>query len=116
MSEENEAMKTIYSSIKLWSKLDDQIRQLNEEKNIITSNLNEYIDDNNIDRKNINITIDNNQIKFATTKVPQSLSFIFLKKCLSEIIDDENQVEQIIEYIKNKREITESCTIKKILK
>jgi hypothetical protein len=116
MSGENEAMQSIYSSIKLWSKLDNQIRQLNEEKTTIASNLNEYIDDNNIDRKNINVIIDNSQIKFATTKVPQSLSFTFLKKCLSEIIDDENQVEQIIDYIKNKREITETCTIKKILK
>ena len=40
------------------------------------------------------------------------LTFKFLEKCLHDIISDEKQVENIINYIKNK-EITETKSIKK---
>ena len=47
------------------------------------------------------------------SKMSSQLTFKFLEKCLHDIISDEKQVENIINYIKNKREITETKSIKK---
>lgn len=109
MNEFNETMKK-------WVQIDNEIRRLTEEKKEVTDELNEYIDANDIDRKKINVSLNDSNIKFVTTKIPQTLSFKYLEKCLTEIIDNEDQVNQIIEYVKNNREINEVTGIKRIYK
>lgn len=106
-----------------WVSIDNQIKQLNmqinelkEEKNFIADRLNEYVENNNVDKKSINVNLEDSQIKFITTKVPQTLTFKYLEKCLNEIITDEEQVAQIIEYVKSNREINEVNEIKRIYK
>ena len=41
------------------------------------------------------------------------LSYKFIEKCLGEIIPDEDKVEHIIQYIKNKREVQIEKTLKR---
>jgi uncharacterized membrane-anchored protein YjiN (DUF445 family) len=106
-----------------WVHIDNKIKQLNEqlnilkeEKNEISDKLNDYVESNSVDKKSINVNLKDSQIKFITTKVSQTLTFKYLEKCLNEIITDEEQVQQIIEYIKSNRTINEVNEIKRIYK
>jgi hypothetical protein len=106
-----------------WVHVDNQIKQLNEkinelkeEKNNISEKLNEYVENRGVDRKTININLKDSQIKFVTTKVPQTLTFKYLEKCLDEIISDKEQIAQIIDYVKSNREINEVNEIKRVYK
>ena len=96
--------------------LNDQMHSLKDEKKNVTEELNEYIDNRHVDKKTINVNLNDSQIKFVTSKVTQTLTFKYLEKCLSEIITDEDQVQQIIEYIKNNRSVDEVDEIKRIYK
>jgi len=96
--------------IQNWLSVDNQLKILNEKikilrnkKTEITSNINNYVNDNNL--YNNTIKINDERIKFGSTKVQSPLTFRYLEKTLNEIIKNENQVKQIIEYVKNKREI-----------
>jgi len=110
-------------SMSKWVNIDNRIRQLNEqlselkeEKNDISDKLNEYIEVRSIEKKTINVNLKDSQIKFVTTKIPQTLTFKYLESCLTEIIDDEDQVAQIIEYVKSNRKIENVNEIKRIYK
>ena len=48
--------------------------------------------------------ISDGNLKFTTVKVTTPLTFKFIEKCLNEIINNSKQVEQIINYLKEKRE------------
>ena len=45
------------------------------------------------------------KIKYVSSNIFQPLTFSYISKCLSEIIKKDDQVTQIINYIKQKREI-----------
>jgi hypothetical protein len=96
--------------------LRDQMDELKEEKNEISDKLNDYVESNSVEKKSINVNLKDSQIKFITTKVPQTLTFKYLEKCLNDIVTDSDQVEQIIEYIKSNRTINEVNEIKRIYK
>ena len=54
------------------------------------------------------------KLKFVLTNTFQPLTFTYINKCLGEIIKNEDQVKQIINYIKQKREIKVIEDIKRI--
>jgi nitrogen regulatory protein PII len=107
------------TNIQQWVSVDNQIKQLNdkmkelkEKKQALTNNINSYVETNNIST----IQISDGQLKFAKIKETQPLTFKYLEKCLHEIIKNEEQVEKIIEYIKNKREVNYNTDIKRLYK
>ena len=111
------------SSMNEWVNIDNRIRKINEElaelkqeRNEISDKLNAYVEITSIEKKTINVNLKDSQIKFVTTKVPQTLTFKYLESCLSEIISDEEQVSQIIEYVKSNRKIDNVNEIKRIYK
>jgi hypothetical protein len=73
--------------------------------------LNDYAKENNL--SNATIQISDGKLKFASTKVQSPLTFKYLEKSLGEIIKNENQVKQIVEYIKSKREVKVVSEIKR---
>ena len=87
--------------IKLWLDVDDKIKRLNEETRHLRETKNELAE-------RINIVIDNNKlqdavvevpggkIKFAQTRVTQPVTLKYIETCLSTIIQDQKQVEQIV--------------------
>ena len=62
-----------------------------------------------VSRNNANI-----KIKMVELKTYTPLTFTFLKKCLLEIMPKPQQVDQIIEYVKTKRESKIISDIKRI--
>jgi hypothetical protein len=82
-------------------KLNEQIKELRDQRNSLETNLTTYVKTNNISDKIFNLN--NDKLKFVETKVPEPLTFKYLEKTLGEIIKNETQVHLIMEHIKQKR-------------
>ena len=91
--------------------LNDKVKSLREQKTKLNENIITYANRN--DMLNSNIQISDGKLKFTNTKVPTPLSFKYLEKCLGEVIRNENQVKQIIDYVKSKREVKSISEIKR---
>jgi predicted transcriptional regulator len=96
-------------TIQNWVELDNELKKLNERakdirtrKNDIEDKIMTYVEDNNMNNSVVNIT--DGKLKFCETKQTSPLTLGFLEKCLSEVIANQGQVKQIVEYIKSKRE------------
>lgn len=97
------------SNIKQWVELDnaiksrnEQLKSLREQRNLLTKNITNYVDDNNLSDATIEIT--DGLLKFHTVKQTSPLTFKFLETCLMECIGNEEQVKNIVKYVKSKRE------------
>ena len=95
-------------NIQSWVTLDNQIKTLNQQvkelrsnRNSLTNNIFNYAESNNLE--NAVIQISDGKLKFQNVKSTSPLTFGFLKQCLNECIQDSNQVDELIEYIKSKR-------------
>ena len=104
-------------NIHKWIQLDNQIKILNEKihnlretKNNLTQKINSHVKENNLSKSIFQLN--EKKIKFFDTKVSQPITFKYLDSCLKLIIKNENQVTQIIDYIKLKREIKTIFEIK----
>ena len=96
-------------TIQNWVELDNELKKINEKakdirtrKNDIEDKLITYVEDNNMNNSVVNIT--DGKIKFCETKQTSPLTLGFLEKCLGEVITNQGQVKQIVDYIKSKRE------------
>lgn len=95
-------------NIKEWINIDDEIKNLNSELKIKREHRNkllckvlEYKTSNNLDGKMIKYN--NETIRFTTTRQYQAITYEFVRKCLSELIVNKEQVSLIMDYIKEKR-------------
>jgi hypothetical protein len=105
--------------IQTWVSIDNQIKTLGErmkelrdKKNTISEQINTHIENNQM--SNATIKLNDGQIKFINVKETQPLTFKYLETCLSEIIKNEEQVNKIVEYIKNKRDVKYVPEIKRL--
>lgn len=103
-------MEGFQTSIKKWVHLDTQLKKLNDdiksirnEKNNISENIINFVDDNNLNSSTIKIS--DGKLKFAQNKQTAPITLKFLETCLLETIGDEEKVNQLITYIKEKREV-----------
>ena len=106
-------------NIQYWVSIDNQIKTLSEQmkelrdkKNVITEKINTHVETSKLE--NVSVKISDGQLKFVKVKDTQQLTFKYLETCLVEIIKNEEQVKKIIEYIKNKREVTYIPEIKRL--
>jgi ribosomal protein S15P/S13E len=106
--------------IQQWVSIDNQMKQLTEKikelrdkKSTLNDAIFNHVDNSNL--SNATVQISDGKIKFVKTKDTQVLTFKYLETCLHEIIKNEEQVNKIIEYIKNKREVKYVSEIKRFL-
>lgn len=95
--------------IKTWVSIDNKIKEHNEElrelrnkRSIISNEVYETVNDNNL--SNATIQISDGRLKFQSVKVPQPLTIKFIKECLDDLYDNEEEVNEILKFIKKKRE------------
>ena len=107
----------IEEEIKTWVNLDNQlkaynskIKELRLERTNLSDKITSYIENTNI--REVEIT--DGVLRFQNVKSTPPLTFGFIQKCLTDVIPDEEKVEQIINYIKEKRDIKVSADIKRI--
>jgi hypothetical protein len=111
-------MENFQGDIKKWVSLDTQLKALNDkvkevrsERNVLADNILNFADDNNLSTSTIKIS--DGKLKFAQTKQTAPISLGFLETCLTEIIGDEEKVDHIMNYIKDKREVKVITDIKR---
>lgn len=99
-------------NIKNWVSIDnkikehnDELKELRQQRAEISNDVYEIVNKNNL--SNATVQISDGKLKFQSVKVPQPLTIKFLKECLEDLYDDEEQVTQILKYIKKKRD--ENC-------
>ena len=103
-------MEGFQEHVKKWVSLDTQLKLLNEktkeirnERNELTDSIIEFVEDNNLSSSTIKIS--DGKLKFAQNRQTAPITLGFLENCLTEIIGDEEKVDHIMNYIKDKREI-----------
>jgi len=99
-------------NIKEWVQLDNELKLYNERTRTIRERKSELVDkilgEDREFGKNLNnrtIDISDGKLKFQNSKQTSPLTFKYLDECLHKIIRNEKQVEQIINYLKQNREI-----------
>ena len=105
----NTSTNNLEKTIQNWVELDNELKRINDRakdirtrKNDIEDKIITYVEDNNMNNSVVNIT--DGKIKFCETKQTSPLTLGFLEKCLGEVIANQGQVKQIVDYIKSKRE------------
>lgn len=96
--------------IREWVSIDNKIKKYREEikkarenRSSLANSILEDAENSNMQHAVIQIT--DGKLKFQNTRVTAPLTFKFLESCLNECITDEEQVKQIIKFIKSKRQV-----------
>lgn len=88
-----------------------KLKELRELRNNLNANIITYVEQNNLGNAVIEIT--DGKLKFQNTKSSPPLTYKFVKTCLMEQLDNEETVNQLIDYMKEKREFKYSAEIKR---
>jgi len=90
--------------------LNEQIKELRVQRTELDKRITAYADE----RGTRAFKYGETKIKIAEVNVPETLTFKYLDKCLSSIIKSETQVQQIITYIRNNREIKHTSRVERM--
>ena len=83
--------------------LTDKIKELRDKKTTLNDAIFNHVENSNL--SNSTVQISDGKLKFIKIKDTQQLTFKHLDTCLREIIKNEEQVNKIVDYVKNKREV-----------
>lgn len=110
---------TLELKIKRWVELDNQIkttaeevRDIRTEKAVINDEILEIIEEKQLGKATVNIS--DGKLRFVSSKTTAPLTLTYIEKCLSELITNGKQVEQIMTYIKKNRETKTTMEIKRV--
>jgi hypothetical protein len=108
-------------NVKRWVTIDTQLKMINEktkllreEKNNISYKICDQLD--NSGNKNRKILIHDGDLKVHEKKEYSPLTFSFLEEHLGKIMNDPTQVQHVIDYLKQKREIKITNDLKRSYK
>lgn len=101
-----------------WIEIDNKIKKINAElktlregKNDIETSIMEIV--NNKKLLNTSLALPDGRLRFVETKTTNPISLTFIEKCLNELIPNKSQVQHILKYMKDKREIKINPEIKR---
>lgn len=110
---------TLELKIKRWVELDnkikttaEEVRDIRTEKAVINDEILEIIEEKQLSRATVNIS--DGKLKFVSSKTTAPLTLTYIEKCLSDLITNGKQVEQIMTYIKKNRETKTTMEIKRV--
>lgn len=110
---------TLDTKIKRWVELDnkikesaDEVRDIRTEKAVINDEILEIIEEKQLEKATVNIS--DGKLRFVAAKHTAPLTLAYIEKCLSELITNGKQVEQIMTYIKKNRESKTTMEIKRV--
>jgi hypothetical protein len=113
--------KTFVENVQKWLLYEQQLKvvsekskQIRESKNKTTEFLCQYMDEHGLSHNKIKIS--DGELKMVEKKEYTPLSFGFIELCLDNIIDDKSQVEMILSYIREQREISISKELRRFSK
>jgi len=96
---------TLETKIKRWVELDNRIKESNDifkdirtEKSVIHDEIIELVEEKQLGKVTVNIS--DGKLKFVSSKHTAPLTLTYIEKCLTELITNGKQVEQIMAYEK----------------
>jgi len=114
-------MSDFQESIKAWVAVDNELkiinnraRELREARNDIQGEILEYVETNKLSNATVNIS--DGQLKFSNVRHQSALTYKHVKECLLKCIDSEEDVNKIMKYIKQTREVKYVPDIKRSYK
>ena len=100
---------TLEQNIKNWVSIDNQLKEINERakelresRSNLENSITQYIEENKL--TDATIEISDGRLRYANCKNTKPLTIKYVDTCLREIISNKEQVDQIMQYIKSKRE------------
>ena len=107
--------------VKKWVVMDSQLKivnektkQLREMKSQLNHQICDFMNNHNLEKNKI--TISDGELRLYEKKEYSTITFGYIQRCLADLIKDDTQVEFIIQYLKDNREVTTSSDIKRIYK
>lgn len=104
-------------SIKKWVLMDSQLKLLKEKtkqirdmKQQCTEDICNYVEENQINPK---IEISDGELKIYEKKEYSTLTYSYLEDCLDKMISNRDHVDQILQYLKENREVVTSFDIRR---
>jgi hypothetical protein len=104
--------------IQKWVEVDNKIKKMNAElkssremKNELETSIMTTV--NNKKLLNTSLSLPDGRLRFMETKTTNPISLTFVEQCLNELIPNKSQVQHILKYMKEKREIKINPEIKR---
>ena len=108
----------LIENVRRWVLLDSQIKLINEKtkkirdlKHEVADSICKYMSTHKL--ANNKISISDGELSMYEKKEYSPLTYGYVEKCLAELISDKSQVNFIIQYLKDHREITSSPDIRR---
>ena len=89
----------------------DKAKQIRESKNTTAESIREYMQTHGLSQNKIKIT--DGELKICEKKEYSPLTYGYVEECLAKIITEKENVEFIMEYLKQNREVKISHEIRK---
>ena len=109
---------TFEDNVRQWTILDTKIRLANTQlremrttREALSKTVCEHMKQTGIDKRKIEIA--DSKIEVFEKKEYSSLTMGYLEKCLSAIIQEQESVKHILQYIKDKRDIKKTVELKR---
>ena len=110
-------------NIQNWVFLDNQLKLINEKtkkirerKQELSNNICDYLSKNNISNRKIKIQDGEfkGELSMYEKKEYSGLTFTYLRECLEKIVNSEEQIDYIMDFIRDNREVTVSNDIRRM--
>jgi len=105
-------------NVQQWVAIDTQLKIINEKtksirnrKTELLREITDYVKNNEL--QNTRVEISDGDLRFYEKKEYSPLTYTYLETCLGEIIPDKKQVEYIMMYLKDHRQIKTSQDIRR---
>lgn len=119
--EQIQSKQELIEKIQKWVTLDSQLKivsektkQMREMKSQLNSQICDYMNVHNMAQNKINIS--DGELRIHEKKEYSSITFGYVERCLAELIKDKTQVNYIMQYLKDNREISTCSDIKRTYK
>jgi hypothetical protein len=111
-------MDEFQENIKRWVTMDNEIKNVTDtlktmktQRSEISDTILDYVESENLNSTTININ--NGSLKFGTSRQSTGLTLTYIKSCLEKCIPEEDDVNAIMDVIKNSRDVKISSEIKR---
>ena len=119
--EQIQSKQELIEKLQKWVVLDSQLKivkektkQMREMKSQLNSQICDYMNARNMAQNKINIS--DGELRIHEKKEYSSITFGYVERCLAELIKDKAQVNYIMQYLKDNREISTCSDIKRTYK
>jgi hypothetical protein len=114
----NKEKEQFIENIQKWVKLDSQMKAVNEKlkkarelKHKLLENIVQYVELNKLESTKIEIS--DGELRFYEKREYQPITFTYIEESLGKLLADKKQVECIMNYLRENREITVSRDIRR---